>query len=161
MSFGKAQSAFLVPMTGLEPARLSTSAPKADVSTVPPHRHMYCGLGFQPLGSCHPKLSSTSRIRSRLSSVFFVQFLFFIFDKKYPGIFQERHLSVCQRRLLRGLILVGACTHLLTTPIRRTDSKHTVITPALADDAGLSSPRLLGGGNLWRLRRGSNPLSRP
>ena len=147
----------MVPETGLEPARLSTIDPKSTASTIPPHRHLYCGLGFQPLGSCHPKLSSTSRIRSRLSSVFFGQCIFF--DKKYSGIFQERHFFVCQRRLLRSLILVGTCTHLLTTPIRHTDNKHTVITPALADDAGLSSPRLLGRGNLWRLRRDSNPLS--
>ena len=39
-------------------------------------------------------------------------------------------------------IWVSACTHFLTTPNRRTDNKHTVITPTIVDDAGLSSPQL-------------------
>ena len=30
----------MVPMTGLEPARRVANAPKAFVSTFPPHRHM-------------------------------------------------------------------------------------------------------------------------
>ena len=34
------QLSLLVPMTGLEPARHLTRAPKARVSTIPPHRHI-------------------------------------------------------------------------------------------------------------------------
>lgn len=35
-------------MTGLEPARHVANAPKAFVSTIPPHRHMVRNVGLEP-----------------------------------------------------------------------------------------------------------------
>ncbi len=35
-------------MTGLEPARHVANAPKAFVSTIPPHRHMVRSVGLEP-----------------------------------------------------------------------------------------------------------------
>ena len=74
----------------------------------------YCGLGFQPHGSCHLGLSSTSYIYSRLGPISFVQLSIrqvVLWHTTRTVLFR---LST---KVVTWPIWVGACTHLLTTLI--------------------------------------------
>ena len=52
-----------VPKEGLEPSRLSTHAPKACVSTIPPPGHaLEPTMGFEPTTSSLPRKRSTTEL---------------------------------------------------------------------------------------------------